>query len=43
MHVDKDGPDISVLPWSNRVRAHQYSKPGDAGIAAGKPEPAGEQ
>jgi hypothetical protein len=32
--VDKDGANIGIL-WDNRTRPHQYSKPGEAGLAAG--------
>ncbi|WIA14421.1 hypothetical protein OEZ85_002947 [Tetradesmus obliquus] len=32
--VDEDGANLGVL-WDNRTRPHQYSKPGEAGLAAG--------
>eukprot|EP00882_Tetradesmus_deserticola_P001259 GHRQ01001361.1.p2 GENE.GHRQ01001361.1~~GHRQ01001361.1.p2 ORF type:complete len:136 (+),score=44.75 GHRQ01001361.1:202-609(+) len=32
--VDEKGANIGVL-WDNRTRPHQYSKPGEAGLAAG--------
>ncbi|KAF6250388.1 hypothetical protein COO60DRAFT_1647160 [Scenedesmus sp. NREL 46B-D3] len=32
--VDEGGANIGVL-WDNRTRPHQYSKPGEAGLAAG--------
>jgi hypothetical protein len=32
--VDKDGANIGIL-WDNRTRPHHYSKPGEAGLAAG--------
>jgi hypothetical protein len=32
--VDENGANIGIL-WDNRTRPHQYSKPGEAGLASG--------
>eukprot|EP00879_Flechtneria_rotunda_P000540 GHRR01000645.1.p1 GENE.GHRR01000645.1~~GHRR01000645.1.p1 ORF type:complete len:131 (+),score=38.13 GHRR01000645.1:351-743(+) len=32
--TDEEGANIGIL-WKNRMRPHQYSKPGEAGIGAG--------